>query len=97
MFSGKAQEKLLQALRWDTWKKGLDLVREGAGKRGTIYVHLALLEEAGLIVFREGQEQVALGLRPRREYKLTESGLRQRSEMVSGEIYGVLVSVKGGG
>ena len=58
---------------------GLDLVKAGHGKRGTIYVDLHMLENRGLLVSREDEdispERLALrGNRPRRLYKITTVG-----------------------
>lgn len=53
----------------------LQMVRGGVGRRGTLYIHLARLEDWGLISSRrEDASGCQLGQLPRSLYQLTEAG-----------------------
>ena len=56
---------------------GLDLIKAGCGKRGTIYVRLHRMEERGLLVSHEEATSDVLAMRggrPRRIYTITDAG-----------------------
>ncbi len=79
----KAQAAILELLAGDeAWWYGLALVRasRGALKRGTVYVHLGRLEEAGLVLscIEAEYPPPAVGIR-RRLYRISLLG-RQRLE-----------------
>lgn len=69
------KRKILRALAArENWTYGLELVRDGAGDRGTIYVQLQELEEAGFVRSREEKLlDERLGAR-RRIYEITSRG-----------------------
>lgn len=55
------------------WMYGLDIVKasDGRVKRGTVYVHLQRLEDAGFVASKQEDETpVYIGI-PRRLYRLT--------------------------
>jgi DNA-binding PadR family transcriptional regulator len=71
--SGKRE--LILDLLGDQEMYGLDLIDKSGGtlKRGTIYVHLARMEEQDLIQGR-ACESAREGCLPRRRYRATEKG-----------------------
>jgi DNA-binding PadR family transcriptional regulator len=78
---------ILQLLANDRrWWYGLEMVKASDGqlKRGVIYLHLARLEENGLVETRleneHDHEYRADNPRPRRMYRITKNGIRELSE-----------------
>lgn len=53
---------------------GLELVHAGAGRRGTIYVRLNLLEDRGLLVSEEVPPPAGVLALPQRLYTITDRG-----------------------
>lgn len=53
---------------------GLELVHAGAGRRGTLYVRLNLLEDRGLVVSEEVPPPAGVIALPQRLYTITDRG-----------------------
>ena len=53
---------------------GLELVHAGAGRRGTLYVRLNLLEDRGLVVSEEVPPPTGVIALPQRLYTITDRG-----------------------
>ncbi len=68
------RESLLVALYLKPERTGLDMVKTGYGKRGTIYVDLAALEDEGLVE-RISREESA------RWYRLTVRGVKRAESL----------------
>lgn len=73
MFVTLTERGILDVLSIHYWKTGLEIVDQGAGARGTIYVHLARLQEMGFVERRRRKGE------SRFEYRITKSGLCQRT------------------
>jgi DNA-binding PadR family transcriptional regulator len=75
----KAEAALLELLSNEDWWYGLELVRasRGAIKRGTVYVYLGRLEEAGLVLScLEVETPAHVGI-PRRLFRISKLGLQR--------------------
>lgn len=70
-----AQRRVIDTLKAGGEWYGIDLVHAGAAGRGVIYVHLAELEDAGMVVSRkEADSEMGEAPVPRRRYQITEKG-----------------------
>lgn len=74
----EVQLRILEVLaRADGPAYGTDLVREGVACFGSVYVHLAALEEIGWVeAWEEPPQHPEVGL-PRRAYRITSVGAAQ--------------------
>lgn len=78
----RAKQAILELLRKESPLYGLELVKrsEGRLKRGTVYVHLASLEDEGVVRSFEGEDLHHSGS-PRRQYEITTNGRRKLIEL----------------
>lgn len=88
--SAEKQMLILQILSRNRNKEmyGLEIIDASDGKlsQGTVYVHLARLEENGDITSRK-EESPPAGCTPRRLYRLTDQGWRRSNQESHNDFY----------